>query len=59
MKEGYIIEFTIGATKSYTYEEEKLEAGPRKRFLEKIPLWLKMLFAKKGIMKMNPDNMVA
>ena len=38
VKYGYIIEFSIGSIESYSRGEEKFEVGPRKRFLDKIPL---------------------
>ena len=59
MKELYIIEFDIEYIESYSQVEEKYKAIPRKRFSEKIPLLLKMIFIEKEIMTMNPNSMTS
>jgi hypothetical protein len=43
---------------SFSSVERKFAVGPRRRLLEEIPLWIKMLFVEKGIMHMEPDRMV-
>jgi hypothetical protein len=58
VKEGYIIEFSIEYNDSFSEAERKFVVGPRKRLLEEIPLWIKMLFVEKGLMCMEPDRMV-
>ena len=57
VKEGYIIKFIVEAIESYSLVEETFEVGPRKSFLERILLWLKIRFVEKGLMKMNPNEM--
>jgi hypothetical protein len=42
---------------SFSEAERKFMEGPRKRLLEEIPLWIKMLFMEKGLMCMEPDRM--
>jgi hypothetical protein len=58
VKEGYIIEFVVEYTDSFSEAERKFMEGPRRRLLEEIPLWIKMLFMEKGLMRMEPDRMV-
>jgi hypothetical protein len=58
VKEGYIIEFVVEYTDSFSEAERKFVEGPRRRLLEEIPLWIKMLFMEKGMMHMDPDRMV-
>jgi hypothetical protein len=48
VKEGYIIEFVVEYTDSFSEAEIKFTEGPRRRLLEEIPLWIKMLFMDKG-----------
>jgi hypothetical protein len=58
VKEGYIIEFSIEYSDSFSEAERKFEEGPRKWMLEEIPLWIKMLFVERRMMCMEPDRMV-
>jgi hypothetical protein len=58
VKEGYIVEFSIEYSDSFSEAERKFEEGPRKWMLEEIPLWIKMLFVEKIMMCMEPDRMV-
>jgi hypothetical protein len=58
VKEGYIIEFVVEYNDSFSEDERKFVEGPRKRILEEISLWIKMLFMEKGLMCMEPDRMV-
>jgi hypothetical protein len=48
VKEGYIIEFIMEYTDSFSEAERKFAEGPRRWMLEEIPLWIKMLFMEKG-----------
>jgi hypothetical protein len=45
-------------TNSFSEVERKFAEGPRKKMLEDIPLWIKMLFVEKGMMRMELDRMV-
>jgi hypothetical protein len=38
VKEGYIIEFVVEYTDSFSEAERKFTEGPRRRLLEEIPL---------------------
>jgi hypothetical protein len=58
VKEGYIVELTINYIYSFGEVEKKFVEGPLKRLLEEIPLWIKMLFVKNGLMCMESDKMV-
>ena len=57
MKEHYIIEFAIEYNDSFNEANRKFVEGPRKRMLEEITLWIKMLFMEKGIMWMETYQM--
>jgi hypothetical protein len=54
VKEGYIVEFSIECSEYFNNVERKFVFDPRRRLLEEIPLWVKMLFIEKGIMHMDP-----
>jgi hypothetical protein len=58
VKEGYIIEFSIEYSDSLSEAGRTFEEGIRKRMLEEIPLWIKMLLVEKTIMCMEPNRMV-
>ena len=51
--EGYIIEFVVDTTKSYSEEEREFFNGPKGRFLLSLQLSIKMLICEKGILKMH------
>ena len=51
--EGYIIEFVVNTTKSYSEEEREFFNGPRGRFMFSFQLYIKMLIYEKGILKMH------
>ena len=53
MEEGYIIEFSIGYSESYSHVEAIFEEGPIKIFLAYIPFSVKM-FIEKVLVTMNP-----
>ena len=38
--------------------ERKKNCGPIGRYINFVPLWIKMLFNEKGVMLMENDNMV-
>jgi hypothetical protein len=57
VKEGYIIEFFVEYNDSFSEDERKFEKGPRRRKLEDIPLWIKMLIVEKRLMCMELDRM--
>jgi hypothetical protein len=58
VKEGYIIEFSIEYSDSFSVAERTFEEGPRKQMLEEIPLWIKMLFVERRMMHMDLNRMV-
>ena len=51
--EGYINEFVVDTTKSYSEVEREIFNGPRGRFLLCLQLSIKMLVCEKGILKMH------
>jgi hypothetical protein len=42
----------------FNVDEIKFEEGPRKKMLEEIPLWIKMLFVERRMMCMESNRMV-
>ena len=54
--EGYIIEFPVDATKSYSKAERVIFNGPKGRFLLSLQLSIKMLVCEKGIVKMHLEQ---
>jgi hypothetical protein len=57
VKEGYIIEFVVEYNDSFNEAKRKFEEGPRKQMLEEIPLWIKMLFVERRMIRMDSDRM--
>jgi hypothetical protein len=57
VKEGHIIEFSIEYSDSFNEVARKFKEGPRKRMLEEIPLWIKMLFMEIIMRHMETDRM--
>jgi hypothetical protein len=57
VKEGYIVEFVVECNESFSSAERKFAADPRRRLLNEIHLWIKMLFVEKGLMCMELDKM--
>ena len=51
--EGYITEFAVNTTKSYSKEEKEFFNGPKGRFLLSLQLSIKMLVCEKGILNMH------
>jgi hypothetical protein len=50
---GYIIEFAIDCTQSYSVMEREFFKGPRGRYLKLLSTWIKMSLCDKGVMKME------
>jgi len=57
VKEGYIIEFFVEYSDSFTEVEKTFVKGPRKHMLEEISLCIKKLFMEKEMMHMEINNM--
>jgi hypothetical protein len=53
---GYITEFSIDCTQSYSVVERELFKGPHGRYLKSLSTWIKMLLCDKGVMKMEYDH---
>jgi hypothetical protein len=53
---GYITEFVVDCTESYSFAERYFFKGPRKRYLSALSTWIKMLLCDKNVMKMDYDN---
>jgi hypothetical protein len=52
---GYITEFSIDCTQSYSVVEREFFKGPHGRYLKSLSTWIKMLLCDKGVMKMESD----
>jgi hypothetical protein len=52
---GYINEFSIDCTHSYSTVEREFFKDPRERYLRSLSTWIKMLLCDKGIMRMESD----
>jgi hypothetical protein len=52
---GYITEFSIDCTQSYSVVERDLFKGLRGRYLKLLSTWIKMLLCDKVTMKMESD----
>ena len=53
---GYITEFDIDCTKSYSAAQRDFFRGPHGSYLKVMNLWIKMALCDKGISKMESDN---
>jgi hypothetical protein len=53
---GFIIEFAVDTTKSYTTTKKDLLKGPRGRYISYIYTLIKILLHDKGVMTMESDN---
>jgi hypothetical protein len=53
---GYIIEFDIDSTQSYSSTERALFKGPRGRYFKSLSTWVKMLLCDKWVMKLESDH---
>jgi hypothetical protein len=52
---GYVTEFSIDCTQSYSVVERELFKGPCGRYLKSISMWIKMLLCDKESMTMESD----
>jgi hypothetical protein len=52
---GYITEFSIECTQSYSVAEREFFKGPRGRYLKSLSTWIKMLLCDKGVVKMKSN----
>jgi hypothetical protein len=53
---GYITEFSIDCTQSYSVVEREFFKGPHRRYLKSLSTWIKMLLCDKGVMKLESDH---
>jgi hypothetical protein len=53
---GYITEFSIECTQSYSVVEREFFKGPCGRYLKSLSTWVKMLLCDKGVMKLESDH---
>jgi hypothetical protein len=52
---GYITEFAVDCTQSYSVAERDFFKGPRGRFMKSLGTWIKMLLCDKCMMTMESD----
>jgi hypothetical protein len=53
---GFITEFVVDTTKSYTAAEKDFLRGPRGRYIRSLYTSIKILLHDKGVMTMESDN---
>jgi hypothetical protein len=53
---GFIIEFVVDTTKSYTIVEEDFLKGPRGRYIKSLYTSINILLHDKGVMIMESEN---
>jgi hypothetical protein len=53
---GFITEFAINATKSYTFVEKEFLKGPRGIYIMSLYMLIKILLHDKGVMTMDSEN---
>jgi hypothetical protein len=53
---GYITDFVVDCTQSYSVTKRDLFKGPPGRYLSTLSLWIKMLLCDKNVMKMESDS---
>lgn len=56
VKEGYLVEYAIECSESFSSTKRKFEVGPIGRLLVEIFLWIKM-FVENRLMRMKLDRM--
>lgn len=56
--EGYIMEFVVEGLMSFNKAERMFSRGPCGRYINFVPMWIKMLLCEKGVMSMENDTMV-
>jgi hypothetical protein len=50
---GFITEFTIDTSVSYSEEERRFLKGPRGKYVKYLNTWIKMLLCEKWIMRIH------
>lgn len=50
---GFITEFTIDTSISYSEVERRFFKGPRGKYLKDLKTWIKMILCEKGVMPPN------
>jgi hypothetical protein len=53
---GFIIDFAVDTTKSYTFVEHEFLKGPRGRYIRSLYTSIKILLHDKGVMTMESDR---
>ena len=53
---GFITEFAVDKTKSYSATEQEFLRGPRGRYIRSLYTSIKILLYNKGVMTMELDN---
>jgi hypothetical protein len=53
---GFITEFTVDTTKSYSAVEQEFLCGPQLRYIRSLYNSIKILLYKKGVMTMDSDS---
>jgi hypothetical protein len=53
---GFITEFEVGTTKSYSVVEKEFLKGPRGRYIRSLYTSINILLYNKGVMTMESDN---
>jgi hypothetical protein len=49
VKEGYIVDFFVEGSKSFSSAERKFAVGPKRRLLKEILLWKKYVVRREGV----------
>jgi hypothetical protein len=52
---GYILEFAVDCTHSYSVAERDFFKGPCRRFMKSLGTWIKMILCDKCVMTMESD----
>ena len=50
---GFIIEFAVNTTVSYSEAERRFLKGPRGKYIKSLNTWIKMLLCEKQVMQIN------
>jgi hypothetical protein len=53
---GFITEFVVDTTKSYSTAEKEFLCGPQGRYIRSLYTSIKILIYKKGVMTMESDS---
>lgn len=57
--EGYTMDFMVEGSNSFSEVERKKIQRPRGKFINYVPLWIKMLLYDKGIMSIENNTMIS